>query len=85
MNLWDAMAKKRKADGRPFGRKDLEPAVNGNSKLIINDWQDVANSEDEFHINQDKILLEEGPAQKRRRKAEEESQEKFLGAFRTSS
>lgn len=69
------MAKKRKAGGgRPFGHKDSEAAFSENSKLIINDWQDVADSEDEFHINKDKILLEEGPAQKRRRKAQEESQ-----------
>ena len=79
------MAKKRKAGGQPFGNKDSEIAVNGKSKLVINDWQDVADSEDEFHINRDKILLEEGPAQKRRRKAQEESQKQFLKAFGNSS
>lgn len=67
------MAKKRKGGGRPFGHRDFETAAYENSKLTINDWQDVADSEDEFHINRDKILLEEGPAQKRRRKAQEES------------
>lgn len=79
------MAKKRKAGGQPFGHKDAEVAANGKSKLVINDWQDVADSEDEFHINRDKILLEEGPAQKRQRKAQEESQKQFLKDFRNSS
>ena len=66
------MAKKRKANGNPYGQKvsrDLNPA---DSKLIVNTYEDVADSEDEFHINRDKILLDEGPAQKRRRKLEEE-------------
>lgn len=72
------MAKKRKAGSQPFGHKDSETAANGNQKFVINDWQDVADSEDEFHINRDKILLEEGPAQKKRRKAQEESPNQFL-------
>ena len=74
------MGKKRKAGGRPFGHRDSEVAAtdengngNNNSELIINDWRDVADSEDEFHINRDKILFEEGPAAKRQRKAQEES------------
>lgn len=79
------MAKKRKAGGQPFGHRDSETAVNGDSKFIINDWQDVADSEDEFHINRDKILLDEGPAQKRQRKAQEESQAFFMAAFRIGS
>jgi U3 small nucleolar RNA-associated protein 3 len=65
------MGKKRKAGGQPFGHGDSENTANENSTLRINDWQDVADSEDEFHINQDKIFLEEGPAQKRQRKAQE--------------
>ena len=71
-----AMARKRGANGRPFGRN--QPSASGNrdsSKLIINTFEDVADSEDEFHINRDKILLEEGPAQKRQRKALEEGME----------
>lgn len=79
------MAKKRKAGGQPFGHKDSETADNGKSKLVINDWHDVADSEDEFHINRDKILLEEGPAQKKRRKAQEESQQRCLQAFENRS
>lgn len=73
------MGKKRKAGGRPFGHersKDIPEEVN---KLRINTYEDVANSEDEFFINQDKILLEEGPAQKRQRKIEEDG--KFWLSF----
>jgi U3 small nucleolar RNA-associated protein 3 len=69
------MAKKRKAGGRLFGPRESDSAAHGNKKLRIDDWQDVADSEDEFHMNRDKILLEEGPAQKRQRKAQEEGQE----------
>ncbi len=66
------MGKKRKAGGRPFGRDEPREFNDADSKLRINTYEDVADSEDEFHITQDKILLEEGPVQKRQRKIEEE-------------
>lgn len=66
------MGKKRKAGGRPFGRDEPRELNDSGSKLKINTYEDVADSEDEFHINRDKILLEEGPAQKRQRKIEED-------------
>ncbi|MCJ1465072.1 hypothetical protein MMC07_003688 [Pseudocyphellaria aurata] len=66
------MAKKRKTGGRPFGHERTDDVPEGHSKLRINTYEDVANSEDEFFINQDKILLEEGPAQKKQRKLEED-------------
>ena len=66
------MGKKRKAGGRPYGHADSTKYDGSNSKLVINSFEDVADSEDEFHINQDKILLEEGPAQKKQRQIEEE-------------
>ena len=66
------MGKKRKAGGRPFGRNESQDSGEADSKLRINTYEDVADSEDEFHINRDKILLEEGPAQKKQRKIEEE-------------
>ena len=65
------MTKKRKAGGSklaPIDSRNLEDK----SKLKINNYEDVADSEDEFHINRDKILLEEGPIQKKRRKLQEE-------------
>jgi len=40
--------------------------------MAINTWEDVADSEDEFHMNRDKILLDEGPAAKKMRKYREE-------------
>ncbi|KAF1835484.1 hypothetical protein BDW02DRAFT_597239 [Decorospora gaudefroyi] len=65
------MAKKRKAgSGAPKAPKEQ------NSKLAIDTWEDVADSEDEFHMNRDKVLLDEGPAAKRLRKYQEE--DKFL-------
>lgn len=41
-------------------------------KLNIRSFEDVADSEDEFHINRDKILLDQEPARKRQRKIEEQ-------------
>lgn len=64
------MAKKRKAGGRAYG--DAKKSRNEDSKLAINTYEDVADSEDEFHINRDKILLDEGPAAKKLRKWQEE-------------
>ena len=66
------MAKKRKANGRPFGHDRPNELNDADSKLRINTYEDVADSEDEFHINRDKILLDESPAQKRQRKIQEE-------------
>ena len=66
------MGKKRKAGGTTNGDPNSRKKAPGNSKLKINTFEDVADSEDEFHINRDKILLEEGPAQKRQRKLREE-------------
>ncbi|KAF2002777.1 hypothetical protein P154DRAFT_487636 [Amniculicola lignicola CBS 123094] len=59
------MAKKRKA-GRSGG-EPKEPREE-DSKVRVNTFEDVADSEDEFHMNRDKILLDEGPTAKRLRK-----------------
>jgi U3 small nucleolar RNA-associated protein 3 len=67
------MGKKRKAGGR-YG--ESKAPKDEDSKLAISTYADVADSEDEFHINRDKVLLEEGPAAKRMRKWSE--QEQFL-------
>jgi hypothetical protein len=64
------MAKKRKAGGRTYG--EPKAPKEDDSKLAINTWEDVADSEDEFHINRDKVLLDEGPAAKKLRKWQEE-------------
>ncbi|KAH7388760.1 Sas10 C-terminal domain-containing protein [Pyrenochaeta sp. MPI-SDFR-AT-0127] len=68
------MAKKRKAGGRAYGEPKKQK--DEDSKLAISTWEDVADSEDEFHINRDKILLDEGPTAKRLRKWQED--DKFL-------
>ena len=66
------MAKKRKAGGRPFGNGQPGPENDGDSKLRVNTYEDVADSEDEFHINRDKVLLDESAPQKQLRRAQEE-------------
>lgn len=66
------MGKKRKASGQPFGHTSGQETGDAELKLKITSYEDVADSEDEFHINRDKILLDEGPEQKRRRKIQEQ-------------
>jgi U3 small nucleolar RNA-associated protein 3 len=64
------MGKKRKAGGRPFG--EAKAPKDEDSKMRVTTFEDVADSEDEFHINRDKILLEEEPASKRLKKWKEQ-------------
>ncbi|KAL8695685.1 MAG: hypothetical protein Q9201_007986, partial [Fulgogasparrea decipioides] len=66
------MGKKRKSSGRNVNGQGTGEAPGEDSKRIIKTYEDVADSEDEFFINRDKILLDEGPAQKKRRKLEED-------------
>jgi hypothetical protein len=66
------MGKKRKAGGRAYGEPKA-PKDDG-SKLAINSWEDVADSEDEFLLNREKVLLDEGPAAKKLRKWQEEGE-----------
>ncbi|KAH7393632.1 Sas10 C-terminal domain-containing protein [Cadophora sp. MPI-SDFR-AT-0126] len=80
------MAKKRKASGRFEGKKEENGFESKGGKMgPITTYEDVADSEDEFHINRDKVLLDEGPDAKRRRKWQEEdaglepSDEEVLG------
>lgn len=46
----------------------------GESRKRIRTYEDVADSDDEFHLNNDKVLLEERPDVKRRRKQQEDEQ-----------
>lgn len=66
------MGKKRKASGRALDPERSEVNAEGDRKLTIKTWEDVADSEDEFHINRDRILLEEGSERKRQRRLQEE-------------
>lgn len=68
---------KRKAGGRPFGQDALDKTSKDESRLRIDTYEDVADSEDEFHLGRDKILLEEGPVQKRQRKLREDGESKI--------
>lgn len=77
------MAKKRKVSGRsnaPSGPKELDPSE---ARLgPITTYEDVADSEDEYFMNRDQILLDEAPGSKRRRKEDEDielSDEEVLG------
>jgi len=66
------MARKRKAGSG--GSRAPKALKEEDSRMAVNSYEDVADSEDEFHINRDKILLDEGPAAKRLRKYQEEGQ-----------
>lgn len=68
------MGKKRKANGQTINDSISEKSSALDSKLRVNTFEDVADSEDEFHLNRDKVLLEEGPLQKRQRRAREEGE-----------
>ncbi|KID89251.1 Sas10/Utp3 family protein [Metarhizium guizhouense ARSEF 977] len=77
------MAKKRKAGSRnagPKGPKELDPS---DARLgPITTYQDVADSEDEYFLNKDTIMLDDEPNSKRRRQEDEDmefSDEEILG------
>ena len=70
------MAKKRKGSARQAEDAKGPNLDVGESRKRIRDFEDVADSDDEFHLNQDRILLDEQPEAKRRRKWQE--QEEFL-------
>lgn len=68
------MGKKRKAGGKPLGQPGAREIDEADAKLRINTYEDVADSEDEFHINRDKILLGEDSQQRKRRRLQEEGE-----------
>lgn len=69
------MGKKRKESGQATYNGEPRKYSVSDSKLRVNTFEDVADSEDEFYINQDKVLFDEGPAQKRQRKAREDGKD----------
>lgn len=81
------MGQKRKASGRITKNAVETDGWNDKGGKLgpLNTYEDVADSEDEFHINRDKIMLDDGPDLKRRRKWEQEdailqpSDEEVLG------
>lgn len=80
------MAKKRKGSARDVEEPKGPNMDVGESRKRIRTYEDVADSDDEFHLNNDKVLLEERPDVKRRRKQQEDeefleqSDEEVLGA-----
>jgi U3 small nucleolar RNA-associated protein 3 len=72
------MAKKRKASGN-VAKPDNSNGwgESGGKMKPIKSYEDVADSEDEFHMNRDKIMLDDGPDAKRRRKWQEEGMQSF--------
>jgi len=67
------MAKKRKGSGRTAvadGEKGW--GAKGGKIAPVTTYEDVADSEDEFHINRDKVMLDDGPDAKRRKKWQEQ-------------
>ena len=75
-NTLIGMGKKRKASSRHNDGPASPNMDVGPSRKRIRDFEDVADSDDEFHLNRDKVLLDEEPETKRRRKWQE--QEEFL-------
>ncbi|RCI15989.1 hypothetical protein L249_2992 [Ophiocordyceps polyrhachis-furcata BCC 54312] len=67
------MGKKRRAPGRasePQGPRELDPA---DARLgPISTFEDVADSEDEYFLARDQILLDDEPASKRKRSIDED-------------
>lgn len=71
------MAKKRKASSKTATAEIDNAGWNekGGKMRKITTFADVADSEDEFHLNRDKVLLDEAPDAKRRRKWAEEGKQ----------
>ncbi|KAF2151214.1 hypothetical protein K461DRAFT_287087 [Myriangium duriaei CBS 260.36] len=70
------MARKRKATGAAKGRSAPGEDFNKRVRLNVDSYEDVAGSDDDFHIGRDKVLLGETPADKRLRGRKE--REEFL-------
>lgn len=65
----------------PSGPRDVDPA---DARLQVNSYEDIADSEEEYFMNKDKILLDDGPSAKRRKADKEDamfesSDEEVLG------
>lgn len=67
------MGKKRKAQ---HSEQSAARAFNPADGKIgpVRTFEDIADSEDEFHLNRDKIQLDEGPEAKRQRKWQEQGE-----------
>jgi U3 small nucleolar RNA-associated protein 3 len=67
------MAKKRKATGRNGASEKQNGFETKEGKMsAYTTYEDLADSEDEFHINRDKVMLDDGPDAKRRKRWQKE-------------
>ena len=67
------MGKKRKVQGSSLGHEAKVYGGDEDSyKLSISNYEDVANSEDDFLVNRDKILLHEEPEAKKLQRLREQ-------------
>ncbi|APA07745.1 hypothetical protein sscle_03g025150 [Sclerotinia sclerotiorum 1980 UF-70] len=82
--------KKRKASA-PSAKNGTQDFDKSKGKVAFTTYEDIADSEDEFHINRDKVMLDEEPHAKRQRKSRDEdelieqSDEEILGYSEESS
>lgn len=76
------MAKKRKAGGTALAHRSKNPIDDENSRFAAD--ARFENSEDEFEAGRDRVLLEERPEVKRRRKLEEDGICAFVFSRKTS-
>ena len=77
------MAKKRKAVSRDAGQRGPKELDAADARLgPVSTYEDVADSEDEYFLNRDTIMLDDEPGSKRRRKEDDDmelSDEEILG------
>lgn len=66
------MGKKRKSSGRQKEEEVPGFEPRGGTMKAINSYEDIADSEDEFHMQREKIMLDDGPEAKRRKKWQKE-------------
>ncbi|QSZ35440.1 hypothetical protein DSL72_008310 [Monilinia vaccinii-corymbosi] len=82
--------KKRKASGQS-AKSSSQDFDKSKGKVAFTTYEDIADSEDEFHINRDKVMLDDEPHAKRQRKLKdhdesvEQSDEEILGYSEESS
>lgn len=68
-----AMAKRKRGPWKPSNPGlDSTYEEKGASQLNINSYEDVADSEDEFHLGRDKVLLEDEAVMKRQKKRQQD-------------
>lgn len=63
--------KKRKASGQST-KSGTQEFDRSQGKVAFATYEDIADSEDEFHINRDKVMLDQEPHAKRQRKLSDE-------------